>query len=236
MPSPWDKDLWRDLPVDLQPGKYSVSIGVVEIAENKKIKVNCYDIIVGNAEPHLIGGLFSHFSTSGLTKFVELVGEKGKLQRLINEAGQYFQALLMFLSLIVDEVKGYKTKVSFHDEVEPGLTKWFVMTAWNDALQKPGGYSWIDDSWYKPPERIPGTNLWQLKCGAYDIGIAKSEKTLNIYRNLHKKLRLKYAEHPLSKDINTKNQELNIIVQDVRQRFQEFSDIQHLPGNCELCL
>ena len=27
LPSPWAKDLWRDLPVEFQPGKYSLSIG-----------------------------------------------------------------------------------------------------------------------------------------------------------------------------------------------------------------
>lgn len=65
----------------------------------------------------------------------------------------------MFLKLMADEVKGYRAKVSFHDEAKPGITKWFIVTAWNDALQKATGYSWIDDSWYKPHESIPNINL-----------------------------------------------------------------------------
>ncbi len=233
--SPRDKDLWRDLPVEFKPGKYSLSIGEVEIAENRQIKVSYSDIGAGNAAPHLVKGLYSHLSTSGLSKFAELVGDKGKLDNLVSEAGQYSQALLMFLKLIAGEVKEHSARVSFRDEVKPGLTKWFIITAWNDALQKAGGYSWIDNSWYKPHESIPCTNLWQLWCSAYSIGIARSKRTLKSYENWHKKVRTDYAEHQSAKDIVTKSQEMSNAAQKIKQRLQEFSDIEHLPGHCGLC-
>ena len=233
LPSPWNKDLWRDLPVEFKPGKYSLPIGLVEIDEDKQIKVEYYDVGAGIAEPHLVKGLYSHLSTSGLPRFVELVGDKGKLNNFVSEAGQYSQALLMFLKQIVDEVRCYRARVSFYDEVKPGLTKWFVITAWNDAIQKAGGYSWIDNSWYRPHESIPGTNLSQLRCGAYSIGIARSRRTLKTYENWHKKLRANYVAP--AKDIHAKSQELDEIAQDRRQRLQEFSDIERLPGHCELC-
>jgi hypothetical protein len=235
LPSPWDKDLWRDLPVEFQPGKYYLPIGAVEIGEDKQIKVNYYDVSTNFAEPHLVKGLLSHLSTSGLSRFAELAGDKGKLNNLVGETGQYSQALMRFLKLIVDEVKGYRAKVCSHDEGKPGLTKWFIISAWNDAIQKAGGYSWITDSWYKPHESIPGTNLWRLRCGAYIIGIAESKKTLKTYENWHKKLRVKYAKNKLAQDIAAKYQELNDTVQDIRQRLQEFSDMERLPGHCELC-
>lgn len=234
LPSPWDKDLWRDLPVEFQPGKYSLSIGVVEIAESGQMKASYYDISAGNAEPHLVRGLFSHLSTSGLSKFAELVGDKGKLHKLVDEAGKYSQALLTFLKVIADEVKGYRAKVIFHDKAKPGLTKWFILTAWHDALQKAGGYSWIDNLLYKH-ESIPSTNLWKLSRGAYTIGIARSKRTLKTYEKWHKNLRLKYAEHPLAKDMAVKDQELSNIAKEIRQRLQEFSDMERLPGHCELC-
>jgi site-specific recombinase XerD len=235
LPSPWDKVLWRDLPVEFKPGKYYLPIGAVEIGEDKQIKVNYYDIGAAIAEAHLVKGLFSHLSTSGSSKFMELVGDKGKLSDLVFKAGQYSQALLNFLKLITDEVKGYRAQLDFHDEAKPGLTKWFIISAWNDAIQKAGGYSWIDNSWYKPYESVPGTNLWKLNCGAYAIGIAKSEKTLKTCENWHKKLRLKYEKDPLAKGIAVKDQELGIIAQYVKQRLQEFSDMQQVPGHCELC-
>jgi len=235
LPSAMMKDLWRDLPVDFQPGKYSLPIGAVEIDEDKQIKVNYYDVSANFAAPHLAEGLYSHLSTSGLPKFAELVGDKGKLDNWVGAVGQYSEALMTFLKVIADEVKGYRAKVTFHDEAKPSLTKWFIVIAWNDALQKAGGYFWIDNSWYKPPENIPNTSLWKLNCGAYAIGIAKSKKTLKTYENWHMKLRVKYAEHQSAKDIHAKSQELSNIAQDIRQRLQEFSDMERLPGHCELC-
>jgi microcompartment protein CcmK/EutM len=235
LPSAMMKDLWRDLPVEFQPGKYSLPIGVVEIDKDKQIKVNYYNIGAGIAEPHLVKGLYSHLSTSGLSKFAELVGDKGQLQHLVGEAGKYSKALLMFLKLIADEVNGYRAKVSFHDEVKPGLTKWFIVTAWNDAIRNASSYPLIDDSWYKPHEGIPGTNLWQLWCGAYIIGITESKVMLTTYEKWHKKLRVKYAKKNLAQDIATEYQKLNDTAQDIKQRLQEFSDMERLPGHCELC-
>jgi integrase/recombinase XerD len=235
LPSPWDKELWRDLPVEFRPGKYYLPIGAVEIKADGQLKVKYHDIGAGMAAPHLVKGLFSHLSTSGSTKFTELVGDKGKLSELTLKAGLYSRALLKLLRLITDEVKGYRIKVDFHDEGKPGLTKWFIISTWNDVIQKAGGHSWIDDSWYKPGESVPVTNYCQLRGGGAIIGVAKSKRTLKIYETWHKKLILKYAKDPLSKDIALKDQELGHVVQEVKQRLQEFSDMQQVPGHCELC-
>lgn len=234
LPSVWDKDLWRDLPVEFPPGKYQLPIGAVEICGDQ-IKVNYYDIGAGIAAPHLVKGIHSHLHTSGLSKFAELVGDKGKLEDWVSEVGQYSEALLRFLKFIVDEVKSCKVRVNFRDEAKAGLTKWFLLIVWSDVIQKASGYSWIDDSWYYVPEGIPNTNLWQLRCGAYGIGSARSKKTLKMYENWHKKLRGKYTEDPLAKGIGAKYQELSNTAEQIRQRLQEFSDIEHLPGHCELC-
>ena len=235
LPSLWDKDLWRDLLIEFQPGKYSLPIGAVEIDKDKQIKVNYYDIGAGIAAPHLVKGLYSHLSTSGLSKFAELMGDKGKLDDWVSGVGKYSEALLRFLKLIADEVKGYKARVNFHDEAKPGLTRWFLLIVWNDVIQRTGGYSWIDDSWYHPPENIPGTSLWQLRCGAYGIGIARSKKTLKTYENWHKKLRVMYTDAPLVKEISAKYQDLNKAAQEISQLLHEFGDMERLPGCCELC-
>jgi len=235
LPSPWDKELWRDLPVEFRPGKYYLPIGAVEIKEDKQLKVKYYDMGAGIAAPHLVKGLLSHLSTSGSSRFTELIGDKGKLSTLVLKAGQYSRALLKLLKLITDEVKGYKIKINFHDEGKPGLTKWFIISAWNDAIQKAAGHSWIDNSWYKPYESVPISNYWQLRGGGTIIGTAKSKRILKIYETWHKKLRLKYAKDPLAKDIAVKDQELGHVLQEVQQRLYEFSDIQQVPGHCELC-
>jgi hypothetical protein len=235
VPYYWDRDSVRDLPVEFQPGKYSLSIDMVEIGENRQMKVLYYDPGAGIDGSHLVKGLYSHLNTSGLPKFAELVGDKGKLNNWVSAVGQYSQALLMFLKFIADDVKGYRAKVSFRDEAKPGLTKWFVLTAWNDILQQAGGFPWIDDSWYKPHESIPDTNLQQLKCGSYIIGIAKSKITLKTYENWHKKLRVNSVKHQSAKDLHAKSQELSNVAQEIRQRLLEFSDMERLPGRCELC-
>lgn len=177
LPSHLNKDLWRDLPVEFKPGNYYLPIGAVEIGNNNQIKVTYPDIRNGVAEPHLVEGLFSHLTTSGLTRFTEVAGDDGDINTLVTIAGQYSQELLLFLKLIADEVKGSREKLLFHDEQKPGLTKDFITTIWSDAIQKAEGHSWIDKSWYKPPERVAGTKLLQQKCGAFIIIIAKNERS-----------------------------------------------------------
>ena len=235
LPSYRDKDLWNDLPIEFHPGEYSLPLGMVGIGIDKQIKVNYHNAGAGIAAPHLIKGLYNHLSTSGLHRFSELGGDKGKLDNWEGEVARYSEALLKFLLIITEEVRGYGAKVSFHDEVKPGLTKWFVITAWSDALQQVGGRSWIEDSWYKTPEHTDYTGLWQLQCGAYSIGIVESEETLKQYESWHKELRAKYSKHQLAQDIHAMTQELETIAQDNRQRLREFIDMQRLPGHCELC-
>ena len=149
--------------------------------------------------------------------------------------GQYSSLLMTFLKIIANEAMGYRAKVFFNNEVMPGLTRWFIITIWKDAIDKAGGHAWIDNSWYKAPECIPGTDLWQLKCGGYIIGIAQTKKTVKTYENWHKHLRGKSAADPLAMKISAAQQELNNTAQVIRQQLREFSDMEHLPGHCELC-
>jgi hypothetical protein len=235
IPPFWDKDLWRDLPVEFRRGKYSLPIGEIEISRDRQIKVTYSDIGSGIAEPHLLKGLFSHLRSSSSRRFAELVDEGGQLHSLAIEIGQYSQALLVFFRLLLDDVKGYKEEVNFHDEAETGLTRWFIITAWHCVLWRAFGHAAIDDSLYRPHESIQGTGLWQLRFSAYVIGIARSEKTLETYKNWHKELRVRYAKHPLAKGVACKYHRLSNTVQDIAQRLMEFSDMQNLPGHCQLC-
>ena len=234
VPSLWDKDLLRDIPAEFKAGKYSLILGLIEIDKGKRVKVKCNDIGTGIAETHLVNALFSHLNTSGISKFAELVGNKSKLDNLRGQVEQYYIALLTLLNLITGDVEAYQTKVNFDDEIKPGFTKWFALTSWIDALQNAGGLPWIEESWYSPPESIPGTNLLQLRCGSYIIASAESKETLSTYENWHKEIRLQYSKNNLTQDIAIKYQRLNESAQDIKQRLQEFSDVEHLPGHCGL--
>jgi hypothetical protein len=232
LPSPSDNVWWRDFPVEFTPGKYDLPIGSVEISENGQIKVSYHALAPIKIEPHIVKGFDNHLITSGIPKFTELVEDKKKLEDL---AVKYSEAFLLFLKLIVDETRRYRTKIHFKEGEKPGLTKYFILMVWNDAILKATGYSRIDDSWYKC-ETAPDSEIKLLRCGAYCIGIARSEKTLKKYENWHKELRAKYAEHPSIKKIVTRDKELRSIREEIEQRLKEFSDTEPLPEeHCDLC-
>jgi integrase/recombinase XerD len=164
LPSLQDRVLRQYLPLDFQPVKYYLPIGAVEIDEHGHIKVGYYDVGANFAEPYLTKALICHCSTSSLPKFTALAGSKGMINNLVVEVGQYSLALMEFLKVIGDEIKRSKTKVNFHGEMKSGLARWFILTIWIDVIERAGGHTWINDSWYNPPE--PSTaGLRQLRCG-----------------------------------------------------------------------
>ena len=234
LPSLFNSNLWDSLPLEFHPGRYCLSIGVVEVAEDKQTRVNYYDVSADLAAPRLVKGLYSHLRTSGLPRFAELVGDEGKLNSWVVAVGQYSEALMMFLKRITDEVTD-RANVNFHNEVKPGLTRWFIITVWIDAIRQAGGRSWIVDSWYRPPSMIPNTTLWKLDCRTEPIGIVESKKRLQTYENRHKQLRHRYANEALAKRIVTEGQELSGLADEIRERLWEFIHTEQLPGHCELC-
>jgi site-specific recombinase XerD len=233
LPSHWDTNLRRDFPHEFKPGKYYLPVGLVEIDSDKQIAVKYYDIAARVGEPHLSKALLNHLSTSGLSRFEDIVGDNGQLNNLISKAGHYSQELLTLSKLITDEVDRTGVKVNFKDDEEFGLTKWFTFAIWNDAIQKAAGRSWINDSWYIY-ESIPGSK-WQLRCGPDVIGIAEKENILTTFEDLHKTLRAKYARDRLARDIIDKELDLNNLAQEIIKRLHEFGDMNRLPGRCELC-
>jgi hypothetical protein len=235
IPTFWDTDLWNDLPVEFKKGRYSLSIGETKISQDGQITVTYPDVGAGVVEPHLLKGLFSHLSSSGSRRFAELVHEPGLLHSLAIETGQYSQALLTFLKLLTDDVKERKERINFRDDAEPGLKKWFVVTAWYCLLWRAIVRGTINDSLYRPHESIQGTDLLQLRFSAYVIGVARSEQILEMYEGWHKETRLRYANHPLAKDVAHRYKTLGESVQDITRRLNEFSDMQNLPGHCHLC-
>jgi hypothetical protein len=235
IPTFWDADLWKDLPVEFKKGRYSLSVGETKISESGQITVTYPDVGAGVVEPHLLKGLFSHLSSSGSRWFAELVDEPGLLHSLAIEIGQYSQALLTLLKLLMDDVKERKERINFRDDAKPGLKRWFAVTAWHCVLWRAVVRGTINDSLYRPHESIQGTDLSQLRFGAYVIGVARSEQILEMYEGWHKELRIRYAKHPLAKDVAHRYKNLGESVQDITQRLKEFSDMQNLPGHCHLC-
>jgi integrase/recombinase XerD len=233
-PSPWDLLRSGDFDLEFRSGKYPLPLGMAVIDDHGQVKVSFHDIGTGVAEPHLIKGLWSHLATSALSRYTELAGDDGKVRNLRVKSGEYSQAMLEFLKLITDEIRPQKVRLYLHAEEKPGLTRMFPITIWNDAIQKAEGHPWIHGLWYKH-QGITETGLSRLNCGGFTLGIAENENTLKNYEKLHKELRAKYARHPSVKGIYTKNLELSNLFQEVRQELKEFSDVENIPGHCDLC-
>jgi hypothetical protein len=225
LPSLWDKDLLRDLPVDFKPGRYSLPIGLVEIGKDKRIRVDYNELISAVAETHLSSEL----------KFAGLAGDKGEIEKWARGVGRYFEAALDFLSLIAGRVREYQAEVNYSPDAALGLTRWFPITIWRDAIITADGHTWIDDSWYHPPESIANAGLWQVVGGNHGIGIARSQEMLDIYKNWHKSLREEYAKDEPARRIAARSKDLEAIAKEIGQRLREFGDLECLPGHCELC-
>ncbi len=233
LPSFWDKNLWRDLPVDFKPGRYLLPIFTLEIDKNRGIKVQYKDIGAELAFPHLLSALYSHLSTSG-SRFTDLVDEAGVLIDWKNGVEQYLEIGLELLKQICDKIRKLGVEMNSNDEMMPGLTRSFPLTIWRDAIQKVFGQSWVDDSWYHTPESIPDTEFWQLRCGAYVIGIANEKDTLTTFENWHKDLRAVYANGEKTKMLATQSTGVDKITRQIKQRLLEFSDMEILPGSCDM--
>ena len=156
------------------------------------------------------------------------------MQNWVREVEEYSEAALSLLRLIADRVRGYGVGVHYDYEVAPGLSRWFPITIWFDAIQKAGGQPWIDDSWYRPPERNSDDGLWRLFCGSQVIGVAADRETLITYEHWHKNLRDTYEKDEPAKQIAAKSQELESTAKEIRQRLQEFGDKDSPGGRCEL--
>lgn len=235
LPSAVDKDLWRKIPIEFKPGTYHLPIGQVDVTEDREIKVTLPEIGDGIEKLHMVRSLLSHLSTSGNTRFSDLAGINGELEMLRMKAGHYSELLVNLYRSLVDSFAGAGTPVHKVHEQKPGLTKDFFITAWVDIIQRTQGSKFIYAGWYKPPEVIPGTGLFKLRCGAFDLCIAEDARTLGIYEKQHKDLREKYAKSPLAETLSIEWQQLEILIQNIRQKLQEFSARMELLGCCNLC-
>ena len=234
LPSLFNRELWDSLPLEFQPGKSCLSIGAVEVDEDGEIRVRYCDVDDYSATPRVLKGLYDHLESSGFSRFSELMGDKGEIASWVAAVGQYSEALMAFLKIVTDTIRG-AAKVNLHDEVKLGLTRWFIITVWIDAIQQAGDHTWIHNSWYRPPSKIPDTRLWKQDCGAYRIAIRRDEESLTHLLRLHKELRHRCASHPLARSAAIKGREIDNTSEGIRQRLYEFRDMASLPGHCEIC-
>jgi hypothetical protein len=115
-----------------------------------------------------------------------------------------------------------------------GPTRWFAITAWHDLIVKAQGHAWLDDSWYKPPEKIDDS--WMLRCGAYDIAYEEDLIGLNRLKDFHQRLRSDRQLTKVAHGFEKTRTDLEGETTQLRGLLQEFADLERIPGRCELCM
>ncbi len=235
-PSINDKALMNAVPSEFKVGTYQTSLGTVHIGRNR-IHVSYPGFLTAMAAPHMVESLQSHLCTSG-PRFDTLLGDHGQIEQWTTNAGHCSERFLTLFRLMMNEVETYGMNFSPGEERQAGLSRWFVLTAWLDALQTATGYPWIRESWYSlvsPSESNARSDLRQLRCGAYPIGNATREETLAEFERWHKELRCKYSQASFTKEAIACSRELDTAGQEIANRLFEFSDVKRLPGHCSLC-
>jgi len=131
--------------------------------------------------------------------------------------------------MVKDDVeKSYNVSIPLDYQGQPGFTPWFLITTCGDAIEQARGVPYITDSWYK----YEGLDL---RCGSFLIYKGIPDEDLDVYRNAHVALRVKYAAHKQAREIAKQRGRIYQIEDKIRQQLQKFIDMEHLPGHCELC-
>lgn len=209
-------DIFR---VELKPG--SVFLGRDELPVN--ISETGQPTIGLEFAGHLYKGLRSHLDIGGFSEV---------LSGIDNWKGVMASNLLAchkLLTMVKGEVeKSYQVTIPIEYQGQSGFTPWFLITICGDAIEQAKGVTYIIDSWYKYEES-------DLRCGGSSIYKGLPDENLDVYRNNHIALRAKYAAYERVKKIAEQRVKLYQIQDKIRQQLQEFIDMEHVPGQCDLC-
>lgn len=205
--------------VELKPG--SIFLGrdglPVNISETGQPKVGF------EFSGHLYKGLRSHLDTGGFSEVLSRIDswKRGMASNLLA-----CHKLLTMVKREVEEI--YQVAIPLAYQGQSGFTMWFLITICGDAIEQARGVTHIIDSWYK----YEGSDL---RCGAFLIYKGVPDENLDVYRNNHVTLRAKYAASEEVKKIAEQRIKLYQIQGKIRQQLQKFIDMEHVPGQCELC-
>ena len=142
VPSVTDKGLWRELPI-VEPGTFHLALGTTTLRTDGTLAV-AYGRPRAGADPHLERSLEAHLGSSGMDRFSNLLRDGGTLSVWSDRVGHYSAATLDLLKLALNKISKTKLKAFVVVPTEPGLTKWFAITAWHDAMENARGHAWLD--------------------------------------------------------------------------------------------
>ena len=209
-------DIFR---VELKPGSIFLGRGGLSVNISETGQPTVGPEFAG----HLYKGLCSHLDTGGFSEVL------GRIDSWKEAMASNLLACHKLLTMVRGEVeKYYQIAIPVEGQEQSGFTSWFLITICGDAIEQASGVTYIIDSWYKYEES-------DLRCGGSSIYKGLPDENLDVYRNNHIALRAKYAAYERVKKIAEQRVKMYQIQDEIRQQLQKFIDMEHVPGQCELC-
>lgn len=189
---------------------------------------NTVALSMDQEENHLYRGLRSHLKTGGFSEVLYQIREWK------DSAGEYLIKCNDLLKIVRGEIPNDVAIVPPDGEAKPGLiVDDFCGTICAHVVgQVTGNPTTLG---YKTKRHSLNPDLWVLRYGAYGVYIGQTKEELERYQDMHKDLITKYASNPLTRDMPTIWEKLSEIRGQINRQLQIFSDMEHLPGRCELC-
>jgi excisionase family DNA binding protein len=195
----------------------------ISIAKDRTIRVQ-NNLEEGEGQPtYLWQGLRSHLQTGGFSNLLDMI----RLWR--KEVGDNLlecHKLLEFLRRKLQ--KTFNTPIPTDDVEQDGFTVWFPVTILADAVEQAQWSTNFRDFLY----RHEGSGL---RFGAWLIYHGGEDEDLKLYEDAHSELRSRCAHWKQTKRIAEQRQELYRTVTEIKERLGQFTDMERLPGRCELC-
>ena len=139
-----------------------------------------------------------------------------------------------FIRGVKDNIPSDEVIVPPDGELKPGLIlDPFCGTMCADVVGRVTGYP--TQLGYTTELHFLNPNLWVLKYGARGIYIALNTEELDNHQKMHEDLIVAYASDPTTLDFATLRNNLSEIDTQISRQLQKFSDMERVPGYCELC-
>jgi excisionase family DNA binding protein len=173
---------------------------------------------------YLWQGLRNHFQTGGFSDLPDTIGSwRERVENNLLECHNLLQFLRRKLQ------KTFDTTIPQDDKEEQhGFTVWFPITVLADGVDQV--------QWSTPLREFPyRLEASGLRFGAWLIYHGGEDEDFKVYEDAHRKLRSICAKWKQTIRIGEQRRELFRVATEIKERLGQFTDMEHLPGHCELC-
>lgn len=195
----------------------------INIAKNKIIRVQS-NLEEEEKPTYLWQGLRNHFQTGGFSDLPDTIGSwRERVGNNLLECHNLLQFLRRKLQ------KTFDTTIPQDDKEEQhGFTVWFPITVLANGVDQV--------QWSTPLREFPyRLEASGLRYGAWLIYHGGEDEDFKVYEDAHRKLRSICAKWKQTIRIGEQRRELYRVATEIKERLGQFTDMEHLPGHCELC-